>query len=40
MNNAIFGKAMENVCNHVDMRLLTRWDGRLRGGKDRETKFS
>jgi len=33
MNNAVFDKTMENVHNHVNVRLVTQWEGRWEGAE-------
>ncbi|KAG5312790.1 MMP13 Collagenase, partial [Acromyrmex insinuator] len=37
MNNAIFGKTMENIRDHVDIRLITGWE--IRCGSDDKPNF-
>jgi len=38
MNNAVFGKIIENVYDRVDVELLIKWKDTYWGG-DRKTKF-
>jgi len=38
MNNAVFDKTVENVHNHVNVRLVMQWEGRWEGSVGRETK--
>jgi len=33
MNNAVFDKTMENMHNHVNVRLVTPWEGRWEGAE-------